>query len=148
MKLALVAALLPLVSRLLLSRVGLNPLVKDLYLVRASISVLTIGALGIGLAPNSVALVASLMVFALGYGYSPAMRSLLTLLAGHRNTGTLFTAISVLETTGALVAGPLMATMFRTGLTWGESWTGLPFITASVMFTCTAIIVFSIRLHK
>ncbi|KAF4511925.1 hypothetical protein G6O67_001122 [Ophiocordyceps sinensis] len=145
--LLLVAVVLPLVSRLLLSRLGLSPLVKDLCLVKAGLSALIIGALGIGLAPNSSLLIASIMVYALGYGYSPAMRSLLTLVAGHDNIGTLFTAMSVLETAGTLLAGPLMAATFRLGLAWGEFWIGLPFVSVGAIMTCAAVIVFGIRLQ-
>lgn len=148
MNLALVAAILPIVSQVLLVKFSLPPQVKDAWLARAGILALVTGTFGIGLASNSGMLIASLVVYALGSGYGPSMKSLLASVAGERHIGILFTAISVLETIGMLVAGPLMAATFRIGLGWGEFWIGLPFISTGCLLTCAAIIVFGVRVGR
>lgn len=148
MNLILVVSILPFASRVLLGKMQLSPLFKDLWIARASIVALVVGSFGIGIANQSVLLLFSLAIYSLGAGYTPAMRSLLALVAEDQHVGMLFTALSVLENFGNLIAGPLMATTFRIGLSWGEPWIGLPFIAAACLLACGAAIVFGVTFSR
>lgn len=48
------------------------------------------------------------------------LRSLLASVVESHHVGMLYTVIGIYETVGTLVAGPLLAMSFRTGLDWGE----------------------------
>ncbi|KJZ71934.1 hypothetical protein HIM_08690 [Hirsutella minnesotensis 3608] len=146
--LSLTAAILPALSQVLMRKIRLSALAKDLVLVRTGITALILGALGIGLARSSITLVIGVVIYALGSGYAPAMRGLLVQMAGEEHIGTLFTAMSVLESIGVLTAGPMMAAAFRLGLGWGDAWIGLPFILASCLLGCAAVVVFGVSTSK
>lgn len=49
--------------------------------------------------------------------------------------------LAVLETMGALIAGPLLSMAFRRGLGLGSVWVGLPFIDASCLFGIASVVV-------
>lgn len=136
---------MPFATQVLLARLGLSPLHKDLWLARAGIVTLVVGAFGIGLASSSPLLVIGLMIYSLGYGYGPAVRGVVVTMAEGRQTGLLFTSMSLLECLGLLVSGPLLAATFKLGMGWGGVWIGLPFITAGLCLLCAAVIVLGIR---
>jgi hypothetical protein len=145
MNLVTVALILPFASQLLLVKLRLKPVRKDLWLARAGVVALVIGIFGIGVAGTSVVLVMGLVVFSLGYGFGPAVRGLLVTLVENRRTGMLFTTMSLLESVGLLVSGPLLAETFKVGMAWGGVWIGLPFMTAGCGMVCAAAIVIVIR---
>ena len=60
---------------------------------------------------------------------------------GSRHVATLYTAVGITETAGGLLAGPLLAASFRTGMDWGGAWIGLPYIAAGGLFTVATIAV-------
>ncbi|KAH8682567.1 major facilitator superfamily domain-containing protein [Xylariales sp. PMI_506] len=142
--LVLLAVVLPVVSQLLITR--FSPVVKDALLARAGMVVLLTGTFGIGFSNTSPLLITSLMIQSLGYGYDSSLRSLLVVLAGENNIAMLFTAMSVVQNIGLLVAGPLLAWVFRVGLRWGGAWTGLPYFATGCLLSCAACIIFGVRL--
>lgn len=90
-----------------------------------------------------------LIVFILGMGFVPVVRSLVTYrVESHnpRDIGRLYAIISVMEGLGSLVAGPGMAWAFRLGMSLGEWWLGLPFGFAALLFFMVSIVLFSIRI--
>lgn len=133
------------VNQLLLNVAALPAIVKDLWLSRGSIICLVIGTFGLGLAPTSAVMILALTVSSLGSGYGATIRSLLTATVSPNHTGVLYSLMSLLESTGALIAGPLLAVTFRIGMDWGGIWIGLPFIAAGFMFSAAMIVVFSIQ---
>lgn len=133
------------VDQLLLNVAALPAIVKDLWLSRGSITCLVAGAFGLGLAPSSSVMIFSLTIYSLCSGYGVAVRSLLTATVSQSHTGMLCSLMSWLESTGALVAGPLLAITFRIGLDLGDMWVGLPFIAAGVMFSSAMIVMFSLH---
>lgn len=145
-----VGLILPLASQILLVNLKLSPLLKDLWLARTGIIALVIGTLGIGLAPSSVIMVMSLIVYSLGYGYGPAVRGLVVTAAEGRRIGMLFTCMSVLESFGLLISGPLLAAIFKVGMLWGDAWIGLPFIFMGCCLSLAAAVIIGIRFgeHK
>jgi hypothetical protein len=92
-----------------------------------------------------------LIVYTLGTGFTPIVRSLVTFLVeSHHASKTsdiarLYALISVMEGIGSLVAGPGMAWAFRLGMSLGQRWLGLPFGFATVLFALISVIVFSTR---
>jgi hypothetical protein len=130
---------------MLLSNLELSPLFKDLWLARTGIIALAVGTLGIGLASNTSILILFLIVYSCGYGYGPSVRGLVVTLAEGRRIALLFTSISVLESIGMLISGPLLASTFKMGMDWGGLWIGLPFISAGCSLVCAGVIVFGLR---
>lgn len=59
--------------------------------------------------------------------------------------GRLYALISLMEGVGNLIAGPGMAWAFRLGINLGETWIGLPFGFAAVLFTLVLPVVFVVR---
>jgi hypothetical protein len=64
-------------------------------------------------------MIVGLGISALGSGYNFLIRSLLASVVETDHIGMLYTRISIFETVGVLVAGPLLAMSFRTGMVWG-----------------------------
>ncbi|KAH6648823.1 major facilitator superfamily domain-containing protein [Truncatella angustata] len=95
-----------------------------------------------------------LILFTLGTGFPPILRSLVTsLVESHHESKTsdiarLYAVISVVEGIGSLVAAPGMALAFRIGIKLGQEWLGLPFGFAGVLFGLVAIIVFSVKVKN
>lgn len=113
----------------------------NMLLARASIVLLTIGAFTIGLSAKSGTMVMGLGAFAVGSGYNLLIRSLLVPMVESDHIGMLYTIIGICEAIGALVAGPLLAASFRTGMEWGNAWIGLPYMAAGCLLSLAAILV-------
>ena len=113
-----------------------------------SVLLLTVGAFTIGLSKTSVLMTIGLGIFALGSGYSFLVRSLLASVVESEHIAMLYTVISICETIGMLVAGPLLAVSFRTGMDWGGDWLGLPYIAAGSLFVVAATALGFISLAK
>lgn len=143
--LGLFLAILPAANQLLLNAASLPAIVKDLWLSRGSILCLVAGSFGLGLAPTPTIMILALVVYSLGSGYGATIRSLLTATVSPSHVGMLYSLMSLLESIGALVAGPLLAVTFRIGLDWGDIWVGLPFTSAGVLFSFALVVVFSIQ---
>ncbi|KAK3939792.1 efflux pump ustT [Diplogelasinospora grovesii] len=144
--LLLLTVLLPAAAQLLLLR-GLGPRSKDLWLARASILLQVVGAFVTGLAHTPPLLILGIVISALGFGYNLLVRGLMTSLLSH-DIALLFSLIGFLETAGTVIATPLLTFAFRVGLDWGDSWLGLPFITAGVLFIGATAIVGSVSVGE
>lgn len=59
---------------------------------------------------------------------------------------TLYTAMGVMQASGALVAGPVLVVTFKAGLGWGEAWEGLPFLVVAVSFALGVVDLGAVRL--
>lgn len=147
MNLVLAVAVLPLINQVMLIKFKISPLTKDVWIARTTILAMLVGTIGIGLSTSSVMLIASLVTHAFSFGYGPSVRSVLVLVAGQEHIGSLFSAISVVEIVGSLIAGPSMAAAFRIGLRWGGAWLGLPFFGASGLLMGAVVIMFGVRLE-
>lgn len=121
------------------------PLIKkDMWLVRVNILFMMVGATCIGLAPTKALLLTSLTIMSLGIGYELAMRGMLAQVAGDR-VATVYTTMSLMETIGELISGPLLAKLYRVGLGLGMEWSGLPFLASGGLFFIAALIVWCVR---
>lgn len=92
------------------------------------------------------------VVYTLGTGFPPIIRSLVTFLVESHHTsntsdiGRLYALISVMEGIGSLMAGPGMAWALRLGISLGPAWLGIPFAFAGTLFSLVSIAVFSIKI--
>lgn len=94
-----------------------------------------------------------LIVYTLGTGFPPIIRSLVTFLVeSHHESKTsdiarLYALISVLEGIGSLLAGPGMAWAFQWGMSLGERWLGLPYGLAAMLFAIALVTVFTTKIN-
>lgn len=93
-------------------------------------------------------MVSGVILLALGNGFAIHTRTLITTYVKPEQVGTLFTAMGMLTAAGALVAGPLLAGMFKWGLSLGGGWMGLPFLAVSTLFALSVAAVMAVRLSS
>lgn len=145
--LAAVAIFLPLTNHLLLKYVRLPAHWADLWIARGSIILTAVSFLVIGLAAYPALLVVGLLIYNLGTGYNAAMRSVSIHVVGGQsspNIGKLMSTIAIVESFGALVAGPLLNQLFQWGMAMGSVWLGLPFLAGMFVFAGLSIVTFKI----
>lgn len=146
--LAVLVLVLPGASYLLLARHGFTALRKDLWLARASGCVQVLGSFLTALAPDGPAFVAAIALYECNKGYTPAVVSIIVSVAereGIAQHSTVYACIATMSAMGAMLAGPVMASAFRIGLRWGQSWYGLPFLAAGLLQLCTLCILVYVR---
>ncbi|QLI64713.1 uncharacterized protein G6M90_00g005880 [Metarhizium brunneum] len=139
LKVVVLTIILPLASYLLAKKLGLNPVMKDVYISAVSIVALVVGSLGIvvGKATGSALVVASIYIYALGCGYGPAMHSLLGLLSGGCHIGMLYAIIRAMQSVGN----------FMGGLLFGASFEMAPFLFTALFLVLGAGALFLIQLE-
>lgn len=145
LNLILFLIILPLLSRLLVTKCKLAESYKDLLLARISAAALGLGSIGVGFSPTVTILIANLMLYTLGSGFAFLTRSLITSMVAKHNIAKLYTAITLVEALGGMIASPMSAWLFRIGLNGGELWYGLPFFVTGLMFVVTGMIVWFMR---
>jgi hypothetical protein len=125
---------------------------KDLTISRVSILLMIFGTLILSISPTPALMIIGLVVFTLGTGFVPVVRSLITSLAESHHAsktsdiGRLYAVIAVMESIGSLLAGPGMAFAFRAGMKIGRAWLGLPFLVSAALFSSVAGVVFWVKL--
>ena len=140
--------LVPFASRQLLkTRTAMG---KDLIIARAGILSLAFGSLLVGLARTSEQFIAALVFYMTESCYMPAIISIIAAMAGVDNlqserTGSLYMAVVFMNNIGAIVAGPIVSSLLRAGMSRGGDWVGLPFFAEAAIQIFTICIVFSIR---
>ena len=87
-------------------------------------------------------------MWCVGSAYGLILRSLLAMLVEPHHRGTLFTTVAILENTGAVVAGPLLALCFQAGLRLDGVWTGLPFMVAASLCILSLPVLYGIRISQ
>jgi MFS family permease len=138
---------LPGVNYVLLHFLRLPAHHTDLWIARGSIVLTMVSFLIMGIAAHPALLILGLLVYNLGTGYSPAMRSVSIHAAGGQSSpdiGRLFALIAIVESLGALVAGPAIAGIFDWGIRLGEPWIGAPFVASAVVLVFVTALTFAI----
>lgn len=74
------------------------------------------------------------MIYGLGFGARSALLSLVTSWIDPECTGTLYSAVFLLEEIGMLGGEPLIQNLLGIAVGLPDPWKGLPFICASVSF--------------
>ncbi|KAK6348582.1 hypothetical protein TWF718_006370 [Orbilia javanica] len=140
--------LLPAASHLFRTKLHMATEAKDLWLTRFSASVLCIGSALMSLAPNLFFLVSGLTIFAHGYGLSALVHSLAASVVEPHHIGILYNAMSVAETTGDFISGPILSSTFSFGQKIGKEWSGLFMTVMAFFYLVVAVAVFSIRVRN
>lgn len=122
--------ILPALDYILLKKLHLPSKVKDLRMAKVSMLIFSISFFILAIAPNIWVVTMAIVLFTLGSGFVSFARSLLSSLVSPDMIGTLYTAISVADSLGMMIAGPLVAGAYGKGLQLGPSWRGLPWLTS------------------
>lgn len=69
-------------------------------------------------------------IYTLGSGFQAATKSILGAMVDKSALGTVFTLLSLMDTVGALFAGPIDALIMKRALRMEGLWKGLPFMFA------------------
>ncbi|KAL1865647.1 hypothetical protein VTK73DRAFT_5121 [Phialemonium thermophilum] len=139
---------LPAASWACLHYLGMSAVSKDLWLARFSSLIQVTGAVLVAFAYDSSFLFFALVIFAAGGGLQPLLRSLAIALVEEHHVGILNSLVGFMEMVGMMISGPLLAQSLRKGLEMGGAWIGLPFLCAGLMFTVSAVIVWSFRVPR
>ncbi|KAH6722247.1 major facilitator superfamily domain-containing protein [Leptodontidium sp. 2 PMI_412] len=123
----LLLIIIPVFSHILVKYFHLSSRAKDLLLARVSVIILVAGALFIAASPTIGLTILGIIVWTLGTGFVALTRSVITTLVDQQHIGRLYAAVSVVETTSSLIAGPLLGALYTWGLKWKGPWIGLPF---------------------
>ncbi|MCJ1355488.1 MAG: hypothetical protein MMC33_005480 [Icmadophila ericetorum] len=145
---ALLLLVLPAVSTFMLSRLGFSSNRKDLWLARFSITIGTMGCFMIAFSPNIPSVVVGLVVYTLSVGLLGLVRSLITSFVETHHVARLYSIVSIVQTTGVIVAGPMLAGLFKLGFAFGGEWAGLPFLVGGGMHFVVVITLWLVRLPK
>lgn len=143
--LALMLVLLPGLDKFLLSR-GMTNDRKDLFICRASIILSSVGLAILSVAPIVGLAGAGIIIFALGNGFGASSRSLATGFVKSTETGMLYSVITVVQSLGLIISGPLLTVTFRWGLELGREWSGVPFAFMIGLFAISFVALVIIRL--
>jgi MFS family permease len=139
-------AVLPAIYALLTSRFGFSVAVKDLFVTRASLIFNVFGALLIAVSPAPSFLIISVTVYSFGYGFSAAVRSLLTSLVRPDQISRMYAILSILDTIGNLVSGPVLSGAYSWGLHRGGLWSGSVFGIVALLFAVVCLPIFLFKL--
>ncbi|KAK4041221.1 general substrate transporter [Parachaetomium inaequale] len=121
--------LLPTVSGFLTNQSGrfrLSIFSKDLLLTRISLLFLVAAALVEAFSRDIVLFLVGLAIGTIGSSHGPLCRAIATSYVEPQQTSRLYALISLLETGGALLGGPVLAWCFNIGLSKKGLWSGLP----------------------
>ena len=88
---------------------------------------------------------AGIVIWCLGSAYNIVLRSLLAQLVEPNRRAMLFTTVTVIENTGSVLAGPVLAAFFRVGLQLGWGWIGAPFLVSAILFLITSVLIYRVR---
>ncbi|KAJ5157218.1 uncharacterized protein N7482_008318 [Penicillium canariense] len=132
--LVILLLILPRLSTWLSRQMSWSPVLKDLRVVQGSAWILTSGTVLMAFATIPELFISGLCLFALGWGFYSALRSLATALVSPSQVGVLNTGIGFAQSLGSLVAGPILAAAFGSGLRQGGISMGLPYMVAAALF--------------
>lgn len=121
---------------------------KDLLLARVSQILLATGWILVAASPNIPTVALSLAIASSGVGAAFLVRSLLTSLLPTQHIARVYTFISIVDTVGMMIGGPLLAGLFSRGLALGNGWIGLPFYFVGGLSALFAILLFFVRLEE
>ncbi|KAK5662626.1 hypothetical protein OQA88_8540 [Cercophora sp. LCS_1] len=137
--------LIPWISGLLTSTSGrfqLSIFSKDLLLTKASLFFMIVGGLMEGVSQEVALFLVGLTVGNFGSAHGPLLRAVATSYVEPDQTSRLYSLMTMVETSGAVVGGPVLAKCFSVGLEKRGLWRGLPwfYITGLVCLAFTALL--------
>ncbi|KAE8354466.1 major facilitator superfamily domain-containing protein [Aspergillus coremiiformis] len=126
----------------------LSPAVRDLRITQGSAVILVIGFGTMAVATQPVLFAFGVSILALGWGFYSTLRSVATTLVAESQIGTLNTTIALVQGIGGMIAGPLLASAFRQGMTLGGSWQGLPYMASAILFSLAGLAISRVQTHR
>ncbi|KAF3397750.1 hypothetical protein F1880_005644 [Penicillium rolfsii] len=144
--LVILLLILPRLSIWLSRKMSWSPAVKDLRIVQGSAWMLTSGAVLMAFAANPELFISGLCLFALGWGFYSALRSLATALVDPSQVGVLNSGIGLAQGVGSLVAGPILAAAYGRGVRQGGVAMGLPYMVASALLFMSSCLACAVRI--
>ncbi|OWT43035.1 MFS transporter [Pochonia chlamydosporia 170] len=138
--------LLPAGSWILVKKRGLDPLNRDLMLMRASLIFVIAGNFLTAFAPTVWLFIISLIVTSLGTGFTTLCRALLNAVVEPHTVATLNTTVSMMETIMGLVSSPVLGWLLSKGLELGGVWMGLPYLVCAILAALTGALILAFKL--
>ncbi|EED24623.1 conserved hypothetical protein [Talaromyces stipitatus ATCC 10500] len=133
--------LVPLLSSYLIRQLHYTTLKKDLTVSRVAAVSGIIGYFLIFIASDPVPLTIGCLFVSLSMPFVIAIISVATSFTPTERVATLYTAMSVSQSIGIIIAGPTLAELYAAGIHIGLEWSDLPFAVAASLF---AVILVSI----
>jgi MFS transporter, PCFT/HCP family, solute carrier family 46 (folate transporter), member 1 len=131
-----VIILVPWISSVLISPTGrfqLSAFSKDLLLTKVSLLLMIGAALLEGFSREVVLFVVGLALGTLGSANGSLLSAIATSYVQPDETSRLYSLISVMDTGGALIGGPILAQCFNLGLSRKGLWIGLPWFYVALL---------------
>ncbi|PGH01064.1 hypothetical protein AJ79_08033 [Helicocarpus griseus UAMH5409] len=144
----LLLVFLPAVSRYLTVNRRYPSTSKDLILVRYSITMFTVGAFCMAVAPTLGTMIAALVIYTMGTGFNALNLSLVSTFVEPKHIARLYSVISAISMLGVFAGSPLLAALFTLGADIGKGWVGLPFFGTTVLYGVVWIAVWTIRIPE
>ncbi|KAL2829492.1 major facilitator superfamily domain-containing protein [Aspergillus cavernicola] len=138
--------ILPPLSTWLSKHASMSPALKDLRIVQGSAWLLTLGTILMSLAAQPPLFTFGLCFLALGWGFYSALRSLATALVLSSQVGVLSSCIGLAQSTGSLIAGPILAAAFRHALRMDGLGMGLPYMMTGGLFFLASCLTCLVRI--
>jgi hypothetical protein len=140
--------LLPVLDAVLARRYKTSPTRKDMSLARISILLVILGYAILVLSPGIVGIFVGIGFYTLGSGFQVAIKSLLSSLVDKAMLGTVFATLSLMDTVGALFAGPIDALVMKWALRMEGVWKSLPFMFALGLCSISACALMSVSVDR
>ncbi|KAI1121237.1 major facilitator superfamily domain-containing protein [Nemania abortiva] len=126
------------ITQVLERKMGKRPLYLDVWVIRSSLIVLTVGVVLVAASKEPVLLVVGSILGSAGNGIMQALQGLLATFADRSSTGQLFAGAALLELLAQFSGSLAFAKLFDVGLGTGSVWgIGLPFYVSGVSRACT-----------
>ncbi|OJD35970.1 mfs transporter [Diplodia corticola] len=139
---------LPAITHFLTARLGMAVQLKDLYLARWSALFLSLGLLGIGIAPTLLLLITAIPFEVAGWGFTFVVRSLMTSFVESHHVARLYTVLTLVDTAVLMVGSPVTAALFDRGMSSGDGSTaGLPYVVCSLLVAVFGVLVLFVRIE-
>ncbi|KAK2024279.1 MFS general substrate transporter [Colletotrichum zoysiae] len=141
-------AILPVAGRYITKRTTVHPLIRDLWLIRMTGILLSLGCFMVAVAYTTWFFVVALIICTFGISYVNLSRAVLTAVVEPHTTGTLNTTMSWLEQMSMLISAPIISGLLKAGNATGGVWIGLPYMVATIMSIGGTVLAFLYRLPE
>ncbi|KAK0392927.1 hypothetical protein NLU13_2421 [Sarocladium strictum] len=139
---------LPVMAKLLARKFGDNPLRRDLYMARFSITFIVLACFFAAAAYVPPVLVISYISYGIGTGFLSQIRALATSVVEPHTIATLNTMVSSMETIMGSVGTPAFGWLLGRGIELGGAWQGLPYLASAVFALGSCLFVWLFRIPQ
>ncbi|KAJ5719975.1 hypothetical protein N7493_006853 [Penicillium malachiteum] len=129
----------PLLSSYLTRQLHYTTLKKDLAVAKIAVVAGTIGYFLIFIASSAALVTVGCLSVSLSMPFVVTVISIATYFTPAERVATLYTAMSVSQSVGIIITGPIFAKLYTPGMHIGLEWSGLPFLTAASLFAVILI---------